>query len=59
MRKLVARFAEDQRGATALEYGLIVGAIFLAVTIGINATGVSLGDLYRAALDRVVAALTG
>jgi pilus assembly protein Flp/PilA len=55
---LLARFAEDEGGATAIEYGLLVALIFLAVVGGINAAGFRLGDLYRAALDRIVAALS-
>jgi pilus assembly protein Flp/PilA len=57
MPNLLTRFTSDQHGAAAIEYGLLAALIFLAVIAGINATGVSLGDLYRAALDRVVAAL--
>jgi pilus assembly protein Flp/PilA len=59
MTTLVARFSIDQRGTTAIEYGLLIALIFLAVVGGINATGVSLGDLYRASLERIVAALNG
>jgi len=55
---LLTRFARDQRGAAAIEYGMLVALIFLAVVAGINATGVSLGELYRNALERIVAVLS-
>jgi pilus assembly protein Flp/PilA len=58
MSNLLARFAKDQRGATAIEYGLIAALIVLCIFGGIGATGVSLGDLYRATFDRIVAALS-
>jgi pilus assembly protein Flp/PilA len=31
------RFWKDERGATAVEYGLIVGCIFLAIIGGLSA----------------------
>ncbi len=52
------RFIRDESGATAIEYGLIAALIVLCILGGMSATGVSLGDLYRAALERVVAALS-
>jgi pilus assembly protein Flp/PilA len=30
------RFLRDERGATAIEYGLIAGLIFLAILTGVN-----------------------
>jgi len=33
----VATLARDQRGATAIEYGLIMALIFLAMVTGVNA----------------------
>ena len=37
MSKLLARFAKDESGATAIEYGLIAGLISVAI-IGIVTT---------------------
>jgi pilus assembly protein Flp/PilA len=59
MSNLLARFARDPSGATAIEYGLIASLIVICVFGGMSATGVSLGELYRSALGRVVAALSG
>jgi pilus assembly protein Flp/PilA len=57
--KLLTRFAGDQRGATAIEYGLIAALIVLAVVAGMGATGTSVGDMYRGMLGIAVAALAG
>jgi pilus assembly protein Flp/PilA len=48
MKRFVRRLASDERGATAIEYGLICALIFLviigAVTLfGETATGVFIG----------------
>ena len=37
MRDLCSRFLEDQRGATAVEYGLLISLIALAIIGGLNA----------------------
>ena len=39
MSKLVAGFVKDESGATAIEYGLIVGLIALAMTVGASLLG--------------------
>lgn len=39
MKRLIARFINDERGATAIEYGLIVGLIALAVAVGATQLG--------------------
>jgi pilus assembly protein Flp/PilA len=35
-RSALTRFARDQRGATAIEYGLIVALIAVAIITGLN-----------------------
>jgi pilus assembly protein Flp/PilA len=42
MSKLFARFAKDESGATAIEYGLIAALIALAITAGASTLGNSL-----------------
>ncbi len=42
MSKLFARFAKDESGATAIEYGLIAALIALAIMVGAGALGNSL-----------------
>lgn len=39
MSKLVARFVNDESGATAIEYGLIAALIALAIIVGAGALG--------------------
>lgn len=48
MRSLIANVARDTRGSNALEYGLIVGLISLAIVTGATAAGASLGGLLSA-----------
>ncbi|HNR76387.1 MAG TPA: Flp family type IVb pilin [Parvularculaceae bacterium] len=40
------RFAGDESGATAIEYGLIVGLIFLAITAAVNGFTEESGAMY-------------
>ena len=58
VRHLRVRFVKDQRGAAAIEYGLVVTLIFLAVVAGMIASGASLGDLYRGVLQRISDAIS-
>jgi pilus assembly protein Flp/PilA len=37
---------EDRKGATAVEYGLILALIFLAMVVGVVAVGTSTSDLW-------------
>jgi pilus assembly protein Flp/PilA len=38
--------SKDERGATAVEYGLILALIFLAMVVGVAAVGTSTSDLW-------------
>jgi pilus assembly protein Flp/PilA len=42
MKKLVVRFAKDENGATAIEYGLIAAGIALALTAAVPVIGTNL-----------------
>lgn len=44
--RAVRRFAGDESGATAIEYGLIVSLIFLAIVGAINQYANSTSDMY-------------
>ena len=46
MTKLFARFAKDESGATAIEYGLIAALIALAITAGATTLGGSLTNAF-------------
>ena len=42
MNKLFARFAKDESGATAIEYGLIASLIAVAIIATVTTVGTSL-----------------
>lgn len=46
MTKFVARFANDESGATAIEYGLIASGIAVAIIVAVNTIGSSLDTMY-------------
>lgn len=53
-RTLTDRFARDESGATAIEYGLIVSLIFLAITAAVNGYSNETKNMYstiQSALD--------
>ena len=47
MSKLFARFAKDESGATAIEYGLIAALIALAVIGGARLVGQEVGNTFN------------
>ncbi len=47
MSKIVARFAKDESGATAIEYGLIAALIALAIVVGAGALGNGLNNKFN------------
>ena len=46
MSKLVARFLNDETGATAIEYGLIAAGIALAIIAVVNGLGTNLNEKF-------------
>jgi pilus assembly protein Flp/PilA len=46
MTTLVKRFADDESGATAIEYGLIAAGIAVAIIVAVNAVGTDLNSLF-------------
>ncbi len=42
MKKLFVRFAKDESGATAIEYGLIAAGIAVAIIAAVNTVGTDL-----------------
>lgn len=61
MSKLIARFAKDESGATAIEYGLIAALIGVAIMVGSELVGTALNNLFTrigGKLDGQVAAPT-
>ena len=47
MKKLLNRFAADQSGATAIEYGLIAGLIAVAIITAITKVGTTLQNKFN------------
>ena len=46
MKNLIARFAKDESGATAIEYGLIAAGISLAIIGAVNGIGGNLSTKF-------------
>ena len=44
---IFARFAQDESGATAIEYGLIAALISVAIITAASFLGGNLGDLFN------------
>jgi pilus assembly protein Flp/PilA len=53
MQKLLRRFVRDESGSNALEYGLIVGLVSLAVVAGAGAAGTALGGMFNALGNKI------
>ena len=46
MKTLLTRFAKDESGVTAIEYGLIAAGIGVAILTVVNSVGTSLNTLF-------------
>ena len=46
MRNIFRRFLSDERGATAIEYGLIAGLIAVVIIGALTLTGTSLNSVF-------------
>jgi pilus assembly protein Flp/PilA len=60
MHQFVCRFARSESGSNALEYGLIVGLISLAIVAGATTAGTGMNTLFTtvaAAITTAVAAV--
>lgn len=47
MKKLVVRFAKNESGATAIEYGLIAALIAVAIIGGVTQLGTTLNTKFN------------
>lgn len=47
MKNLFARFANDESGATAIEYGLIAGLISIAIVTAVTSAGGSIKGIFE------------
>ena len=48
---IFARFAKDESGATAIEYGLIAALISVGIILAASALGTNLGTLFNNIAD--------
>lgn len=44
---IFARFAQDESGATAIEYGLIAALISVGIIVAVTTIGNNLGDVFN------------
>ena len=54
MKTLLTRFAKDESGATAIEYGLIATLIGVAIILTAQALGTKLSDVFQYINDQLV-----
>ncbi|HEV2300877.1 MAG TPA: Flp family type IVb pilin [Stellaceae bacterium] len=59
MRKLWSRFIGDRSGSNALEYGLIVALVSLAVVAGAAVAGTDLGAMFDAIGAKITSVTAG
>jgi pilus assembly protein Flp/PilA len=53
VKTIFKRFAQDEAGATAIEYGLIASLIAVAIIAGATALGTSLNSTFNAISSKV------
>jgi pilus assembly protein Flp/PilA len=56
MKSLVKRFANDESGATAIEYGLIAAGISVAIIATVNALGTQLKSTFSTVTSQLATA---
>ena len=57
MRRFLTRFRHDQRGATAIEYGLIIALIFLVILSALTAFGDTSSGVFNTAMSSITSAI--
>ena len=55
MKNLVSRFANDESGATAIEYGLIAALISVAIIVALTSVGTSLTAKFNSVASTLAA----
>ena len=53
MKNLVTRFANDESGATAIEYGLIAAGISVAIIAVVQGLGTKLKTAFQSLSDKL------
>ena len=54
MSRLIGKFVRNARGATAVEYGLIVALLVIAIISGVSALGGATGNMWNNMSAKVV-----
>jgi len=54
MTKLIARFAKDESGATAIEYGLIAAGIAVAIIAVVGTLGDNLNTVFNSVATKLI-----
>ena len=53
MTKFISRFAKDESGATAIEYGLIVALIAVVIIGAVTTIGTKMGTTFGKVSDKL------
>jgi pilus assembly protein Flp/PilA len=53
--RLARRLWRDERGATAIEYGLIVALVVVAMMLSIQSIGETVGEMWNLVADEYLA----
>ena len=56
LKQLVRNFADDEQGATAIEYGLLAGLISVVIIIAVTAIGTNLNTIFTTIKDKLAPA---
>ena len=56
MKNLVTKFASDESGATAIEYGLIAALIAVAMIVGATSVGTAINAKFNSVATKINAA---
>jgi len=59
MRRFISRFWRDERGATALEYGIILALMFLVILSALTAFGGTGSGIFNTAMNALRSAMGG
>jgi pilus assembly protein Flp/PilA len=54
MKNIVTRFAADESGATAIEYGLIAAIVGVGIIVGLGILRDSLDELFRTTIPTAI-----
>ena len=56
---MLTRFLRDERGVTAIEYGVIAGMVFVVIVAGVSAVGANVSGLFNTVASNLLSASGG